>query len=99
MFKGSPLNQIVQSRECLAPCLLLEQVQFFMKHFLGETMTNPPSSANSSILPPEVELSLMKAESVKGLTSAMIGTAAVDVIRDDREINICKEITRGWSAS
>ena len=68
-----PYNSCLENAS--ASCLLSEQVQFFMKHFLGEKMSHPSSSVNLSILSPEVELSLMKAESVKDLTSAMIDTA------------------------
>jgi len=61
-------------------------MQFFMRHFLGERMPHPPPSANPAILPPEIELSPMKATSVKGLAPAMINVADVDILRDDGEM-------------
>jgi acetyl esterase/lipase len=69
-----------------APCLPLARMQFFLTHFLGPSMPTPLPVANPSILPPEVELSPMKAESVKGLAPAMVSTADVDVLRDDGEM-------------
>lgn len=56
-----------------------------MKHFLGEKMPHPPPTANPAILPAEVELSPMKAGSLKGLAPAMINVADVDILRDDGE--------------
>jgi acetyl esterase/lipase len=78
-----PYNSYLENAS--APCLPLERMQFFMKHFLGEKMPRPPPAANPAILPPEVELSPMKATSLKGLAPAMINTADVDVLRDDGE--------------
>ena len=68
-----------------APCLSIERMQFFMNHFLGPSMPHPPPAANPAILPPEVELSPIKAGSLKGLAPAMVNTADVDPIRDDGE--------------
>ena len=48
-------------------------------------MPHPPPSANPSILSPQVELSLMKSESIKDSAPPMINTADVDVLRDDGE--------------
>src|SRR5437762_2061563 len=88
-----PYNSYLENAS--APCLPLERLQFFMKHFLGEKMPHPPPSANPAILSPEVELSPMKAESVKGLAPAMISTADVDILRDDGEAYAKKLLTDG----
>lgn len=56
-----------------------------MKHFLGDKNPHPPPVANPSILPPEVELSPIKATSLSGLAPALVTTSDVDVLRDDGE--------------
>ena len=48
-------------------------------------MPHPPPAANPAILPPEIELSPMKAVNLKGLAPAVINTADVDMLRDDGE--------------
>ena len=68
-----------------APCLPLERIQFFMKHFLGDRNPHPPPAANPAIFPPEVELSPIKAKSLKGLAPALVTTSDVDILRDDGE--------------
>jgi acetyl esterase/lipase len=78
-----PYNSYLENAS--APCLPLERMRFFMKHFLGEKMPHPPPAANPAILSPEVELSPMKATSLKGLAPAIINTADVDILRDDGE--------------
>ena len=66
-----------------APCLPLERMQFFVRHFLGEKMPHQPRPANPAILSPAVELSPIKAESVKGLAPALISVAEIDILRDE----------------
>lgn len=78
-----PYNSYIENVS--VPCLPLERIQFFMKHFLGEKNPHPPPAANPAILPPEVELSPMKAKSLKGLAPALITTSDIDVLRDDGE--------------
>jgi acetyl esterase/lipase len=68
-----------------APCLPLERVQYFLKYLLGPKMPDPVPAANPAILPPEVELSPIKAAALAGLAPAMVSTAEVDMLRDDGE--------------
>lgn len=48
-------------------------------------MPDPIPAANPAVLPPEIELSPMKATDLKGLAPAVIATADLDMLRDDGE--------------
>jgi acetyl esterase/lipase len=67
------------------PTLPLVRLQFLLRHWLGKRPPHPPPAANPAILSPEVELSPMKAVSVRGLAPALVVTSDVDIIRDDGE--------------
>lgn len=66
-----------------APGLNLQFAQFFMTHLLGPTRPHPTPSASPSVLPAEVELSPLKADTLTGLPPALITVADVDMLRDE----------------
>jgi acetyl esterase/lipase len=72
-------------QNAMAPGLPLERMQFFFKYLLGETKPYIVPIANPAILPPDVELSPIKAASFNGLPPAFIVTADVDILRDEAE--------------
>jgi acetyl esterase/lipase len=78
-----PYNSYIENVS--VPCLPLERMQFFWKHLLGDKNPHLPPAADPAILPPEVELSPIKAKSLKGLAPALVTTSDVDVLRDEGE--------------
>ena len=78
-----------------APGLPLVRMKFFLKLFLGKKRPNPLPAAYPAILFPEVELSPILAENVKGLAPAMINTTDVDILRDEGEAYATKLSTQG----
>jgi acetyl esterase/lipase len=68
-----------------APYLTVERMQFFYKCLLGPRRPDPPPVAHPAILPADIELSPVKAASLKGLAPAMIHVADVDPLRDEGE--------------
>ena len=78
-----------------APRLPLERIQFFMKQLLGEKMPNPVPEAHAQLLPADVELSPIRADSLKGLAPAAVFTADVDILRDQGEAYAKKMVDNG----
>lgn len=56
-----------------------------MRHLLGPQFPDPIPVAELCVLGADVELSPMKAGTLKGLAPALVSTADVDILRDDGE--------------